>query len=147
VVEAGLVGAWNCGRWQAVYPRSRGDQEATVCYDYRHRRRTVGASPYDTRFFEPLAARGPRGTPTFADGQHLCLGATGRLELFGCRTGKPIWSHDIVTDVQAEGAGPKTTPAPQWGFSNSPLVVDGFFVIVFKLPGGENNKSLLAYEG
>jgi outer membrane protein assembly factor BamB len=118
----------------------RGDQEATVCYDTATGDE-LWAHADDTRFFEPLAGAGPRGTPTFADGRIYALGATGRLNCLDAATGNPIWSHDIVTDVQAEGAT-KTIPAPQWGFSNSPLVVDGL-VIVFA--GGENNKSLLAY--
>ena len=118
----------------------RGEQEATVCYDAATGDE-LWAHTDDTRFFEPLAGAGPRGTPTFTDGRIYARRATGKLNCLDAATGKPIWSHDIVAEVQADGEK-KTTPAPQWGFSNSPLVVDGL-VIVFA--GGENNKSLLAY--
>jgi outer membrane protein assembly factor BamB len=47
-----------------------------------------------------------------------------------------VWAHDIVAD-----AGLKPLDVPQWGYSNSPLVVDGL-VVVFA--GGEA-KSVLAY--
>src|SRR5262249_33961848 len=94
-----------------------------------------------TRFFESVSGAGPRGTPTFADGRIYSLGATGKLNCLDAASGKPIWTHDIVADAQAEAA-PKAFTARQWGYSNSPLVVNGL-VIVFA--GGEHEKSLLAY--
>ncbi|HZZ27023.1 MAG TPA: PQQ-binding-like beta-propeller repeat protein [Pirellulales bacterium] len=118
----------------------RGDQEATVCYDVATGKERW-AHTVDTRFFESLSGAGPRGTPTFADGRIYSLGATGKLNCLDAASGKPIWSHDIVADAQAEAA-PAPFTARQWGYSNSPLVVNGL-VIVFA--GGQRDKSLLAY--
>ncbi|HEY2826763.1 MAG TPA: PQQ-binding-like beta-propeller repeat protein [Pirellulales bacterium] len=118
----------------------RGEKETTVCYDAASGKEEWAYTD-DTRFFEPLAGAGPRGTPTFAEGRIYALGATGKLNCLDAATGKRIWSRDIVSDVLADGAK-KTTPAPQWGYSNSPLVAEG---LVFVFAGGEGNKSLLAY--
>ncbi len=82
-----------------------------------------------------------RGTPTFANGRLYSLGATGKLSCLDAATGKLIWSHDITTDAGAEIA-PGAFSARQWGYSNSPLVVDGL-VVVFA--GGKHDKGLLAY--
>src|SRR4029077_17843441 len=49
-------------------------------------------------------------------------------------TGTAYWTRDVAAEV---GAKP-----PMWGFSGSPLVVDGM-VMVFA--GGEGGKDLLAY--
>src|SRR4029079_10366331 len=87
------------------------------------------------RFFEGLSGVGPRSTPTFDDGRIYTLGANGRLCCLAPTTGKSIWSHDIIRDAGGE--------IPQWGYSVSPLVVDGK-VIAFA--GGKDQKSLVAYD-
>jgi hypothetical protein len=50
-------------------------------------------------------------------------------------TGKSIWSRNIVVDASAA--------VPQWGFSGSPLVVEGLSLV---FAGGEPDKGLLAYQ-
>lgn len=89
------------------------------------------------RFEEKLAGAGPRGTPTFADGRIYALGATGILNCLQAETGEVVWTHDIVAD-----AGVEPAEIPQWGYSGSPLVVDGL-VVVFA--GGSKDKGILAY--
>lgn len=112
----------------------RGDDEFVVCYN------TISGldlwSHHDsTRFNEVVAGAGPRATPTFHQGKIYALGATGRLNCLNSRTGKLIWSRDIVLDTGAA--------VPQWGFASSPLIANGL-VIVFA--GGPNGKSMVAYE-
>jgi outer membrane protein assembly factor BamB len=89
------------------------------------------------RFEEPLAGAGPRGTPTFAGGRIYALGGLGTLNCLKPETGEVVWSHDIIKDADVPAAD-----LPQWGYSVSPLVVDGL-VVVFA--GGTSDKSLLAY--
>lgn len=111
----------------------RGPQEAVVCYDAQTgRERWVHEDA--ARFFESVSGAGPRATPTFSDGRIFALGATGILNCLNAATGERYWSRDIAADA---GAQP-----PQWGFSGSPLVVDG---LVIAFAGGEGDRNLLAY--
>ncbi len=52
-----------------------------------------------------------------------------------------MWLHDITVDAEAQHTS-EAFAARQWGYSNSPLVVDGL-VVVFA--GGKHDKGLLAY--
>lgn len=119
-----------------VTQEQRDQSESVVCYNA-----TTGeelwAHPDDARFQEELAGAGPRGTPTFADDRIYALGAKGKLNCLVPETGEVVWSRDMVAD-----SGVSASDQPQWGYSISPLVVDGF-VIVFA--GGESDKSILAY--
>jgi outer membrane protein assembly factor BamB len=111
----------------------RGPHEAVVGYDAASGEE-VWAHLDEARFYEGVSGPGPRSTPTFADGKIYALGARGRLNCLDAASGKKIWSRDIVADAGAT--------VPQWGFSNSPLVVAGT-VIVFA--GGQEDRGLLAY--
>ncbi len=110
--------------------------EAVACYDAATGNE-IWAHNDTERFEEDLAGAGPRGTPTFAEGRIYALGANGTLNCLVAETGAVVWSHNIVTD-----AGVAKAEFPQWGYSVSPLVVDGL-VVVFA--GGTGGKSLLAY--
>jgi outer membrane protein assembly factor BamB len=116
-----------------VTQEQRKETEAIVCYDAG-----TGAEEWShedkARFEETLAGPGPRGTPTFYDGRIYALGGTGVLNCLGATTGNVVWSHDLVADVKAD--------TPQWGYSISPLVVDGL-VIVFA--AGATDGNLIAY--
>ena len=111
----------------------RGEQEAVVCYDTLTGR-SLWVHEEPVRFWEAVSGAGPRATPTFHDGRIYSLGGTGILNCLDAATGKRYWTHNI-----AEDAGAKI---PQWGFSGSPLLVNGL-VIVFA--GGDAGRSLLAY--
>jgi outer membrane protein assembly factor BamB len=117
-----------------VTQEQRGEREVIVCYTAATGDQVWVHSDAE-RFFEALAGAGPRGTPTFADGRIYAMGAKGRLTCLAASDGKPIWSRDVVN----ESGG---TP-PQWGYSTSPIVVDGK-VITFA--GGENEQSVMAYD-
>ena len=111
----------------------RGEEEAVVCYDADSGKEQWSYQD-KARFTEVVAGPGPRGTPTFHEGNLYSLGAAGRLNCLDASTGGKIWTKDIVADSDAK--------IPQWGFSASPLVV-GDLVTVFA--GGPKDKGILAY--
>ena len=111
----------------------RGSSEAVVCLDANNGRE-VWVHQDAVRFSDEQAGPGPRATPTFADGRLYTLGATGILNCLDAASGERNWSHDLVAEMGAK--------LPIWGFSCSPLIVQGL-VIVFA--EGETEKTLLAY--
>jgi outer membrane protein assembly factor BamB len=119
-----------------VTQEQRDKVESVVCYDAATGNE-LWAHDDAVRFEEALAGAGPRGTPTFAGGRIYALGGKGTLNCLKPETGGVIWSHDIIKD-----AGVAAADLPQWGYSVSPLVVDGL-VVVFA--GGGSDKSVLAY--
>jgi outer membrane protein assembly factor BamB len=84
-----------------------------------------------------MAGVGPRATPTFADGRIYSVGAKGLLNCLAAATGEVLWSRNLVEEAGRESAG-----VPEWGYSTSPLVVDGLVVVY----AGGGPKSILAYE-
>ena len=112
----------------------RGDNEAVVCYDA-----ATGAEIWrhfeSTKFSDINAGAGPRATPTVLDGKLYAMGATGLLLCLNAEDGKPIWKTEIKTDTGG-------TP-PQWGYSSSPLLIDGLVIVYAGGPGG---KGTAAYE-
>jgi outer membrane protein assembly factor BamB len=73
------------------------------------------------RFWESNGGAGPRATPTVSDGRVFTLGATGMLNALDAQTGARLWAQDAAKDTGAK--------LPEWGFSGSPLVVDGLVVV------------------
>ena len=87
------------------------------------------------RFWEALAGAGPRSTPALHDGKIYSLGATGLLNTLDADDGSLIWSRNAAEDTSA--------PTPEWGFSSSPLVVDGLVILH---TGGPDDKGVVAYD-
>lgn len=112
----------------------RGEIEAITCYSTDKGEQLWA---YDTkdRYEEPLGGVGPRATPAFADGKIYALSARGRLECVDALTGKLVWSVNALKEHQSE--------MPMWGYSVSPVIVDGK-VIVFI--GGTKEEALSAYD-
>lgn len=112
----------------------RGDEEAIVCM-----RATTGETAWvDTiqeRFYEVVGNAGPRATPTFDSGRIYALGATGILTSLNAATGRRLWQVNMAEDTGAT--------IPTWGFSSSPLVVDGNKVIVI---AGDPGTKVIAYD-
>jgi outer membrane protein assembly factor BamB len=73
------------------------------------------------RFWESNGGPGPRATPEIADGRVFSLGATGLVNALDARTGAKLWSQNAAADTGAK--------LPEWGFSGSPLVVDGMVIV------------------
>jgi outer membrane protein assembly factor BamB len=110
-----------------------GHNEAVVCLD-AGTGHTLWSHEDAARHWDSQGVVGPRATPAFAAGLVFSLGATGILNGLDAATGERKWSRDLGADAGA--------PRPMWGFSCSPLVVDGL-VVVFA--GGPSEKTLLAY--
>jgi outer membrane protein assembly factor BamB len=109
----------------------RGSQETVVCYEASSGKE-IWVHEDKARFWETVSGAGPRATPTFADGRIYTLGGTGLLNSLDAGSGLAQWSRDTAAEAGAK--------VPMWGFSGSPLVIDGK-VVVFT--GGE--ASLRAY--
>jgi outer membrane protein assembly factor BamB len=116
----------------------RGGDEAIVCYSaesggevWEHRE--------PTRFEEAMGGAGPRATPTPVEGRLYAQGATGKLLCLDAASGRPHWTADVKAD--AGGV------VPQWGYSSSPLVIDGVVVVYAGGPGGKGTAAFSAETG
>jgi outer membrane protein assembly factor BamB len=112
-----------------VYTQEQWDQkEAVVCYD-ADTGKIIWSHEDDARFTEPLAGPGPRATPTFQDGKLYTMGAAGQVCCLDAATGKEIWSQNLKVILdQTE------TKVPMWGFSASPLVMQGIVMVFAGAP-------------
>ena len=63
----------------------------------------------------------PRATPGQSGGVVVTLGATGILSGLDATTGVPLWTVDLPERFAAE--------LPTWGFSGSPLVIEGVIYV------------------
>lgn len=118
----------------AVTHEQHGDEERVTCYDVATGEpRWAHSDP--VRFEEPLSGAGPRATPVIVDGRVFTQGATGLLNALDLRTGERVWTVDIAAD---NGSTP-----PPYGFSASPLVLDGRVIVP---AGGATQRSLVAYD-
>ena len=121
-------------RGLAITQEQRGGDEMVVAYDL-----LTGAPRWShgdkIRYDSVIAGDGPRATPTIAGPYVATLGSTGWLNVLDFRTGRRLWSKDIVADNNAAN--------PEWGRSGSPLILDGKVIVS---AGGEDGKSLVAYD-
>ena len=72
--------------------------------------------------------RGPRATPTVANGRVYTLGAEGRLLCLDAETGRQVWMKELKDEYEIE--------SPIWGFSAHPLVWQD---TVYCVVGGEGS--------
>jgi len=84
--------------------------------------------------FREQTGDGPRATPTWDAGRLYALGATGELRCLDARTGRALWSKNILSDNGASNI--------PWGVAASPLVVDDKVVV---LAGGPGGRTVVAY--
>jgi outer membrane protein assembly factor BamB len=110
----------------------RRNQEVVAAYNVETGRE-LWTHAYNADFIQS-EGDGPRATPTWDEGRLYTLGGTGELRCLDARSGKLIWSVNILRDNQAENLS--------WGMAASPLVVGDK---VITLPGGTSGKSVVAY--
>jgi outer membrane protein assembly factor BamB len=111
----------------------RRQQEVAAAYDLETGRElwTYG---WNAEFRESMGGDGPRATPTWDAGRVYALGAQGDLKCLEAKTGKLIWSKNILRDNGADNL--------PWGMAASPLIVDDKVIV---LPGGTSDRSVVAY--
>lgn len=103
----------------------RGDREFVIAFDIATGKE-AWATPHGSAFRNDRGD-GPRGTPTIDGDRLYALGGNGDLSCMDARTGKVIWSKNVLREF----GGSNIT----WGISESPLVL-GNKVLVNA--GGEN---------
>jgi outer membrane protein assembly factor BamB len=91
----------------------RGDREFVVAFDVATGKE-VWATAYGSAFRNDRGD-GPRGTPTIDGDRVYALGGNGDLSSLDARTGKIVWSKNILREF----GGSNIT----WGISESPLVL------------------------
>jgi len=112
----------------------RGEQETVVCYA-ANSGKEVWKQQIESRFWDPLGGPGPRATPALAEGSLYVQGAAGMILQLDARTGEIQWEKDLRELAQRDPL--------EWGFSSSPLVVDGR-VIVYG--GGEGDLAVFSLD-
>ncbi len=134
----------------AVTQEQRDENEAVVCYDLQTGS-VLWLHTDSAQYKTAIAGEGPRATPTIHDGRVYTLGATGVFNCLDLATGKPVWQRHIANDagldldapVDQSGLSSNRNKAKEWGYASSPLIVGDKVVVS---AGGENGKSLLAYD-
>lgn len=91
----------------------RGDREYVVAFDVATGKE-AWATPYG-KVFHNDRGDGPRGTPTIDGANLYALGGNGDLSCLEARTGRIIWTMNMLEKFGGEN--------PQWGISESPLVI------------------------
>jgi outer membrane protein assembly factor BamB len=118
----------------AVTQEQREGQGVVVAYDLE-----TGAVRWShdagDGFQSPLAGDGPRATPTLHDGRVYAFGVDGVLRALELTTGRLLFERDVLEENVGR--------APMHGIASSPLVTDGLVIVV---AGGENGRSLVAYD-
>ena len=117
---------------RALTQEQNGEEERVTCYDLLTGK-LLWAHGDAVHYNTVIAGEGPRCTPTVVSNRVFTLGATGILNCLDLAIGKSLWTHSITNDASSR--------MPEWGFSGSPLVVDGLVAV----SAGGNDKSLLAY--
>jgi outer membrane protein assembly factor BamB len=121
-------------RGRAFTIEQRRQEEVVAAYDVETGRE-LWTNRWNGEFRESMGGDGPRATPTWDEGRVYALGALGELRCLEARTGKVIWSRNILADNQASNL--------QWGMSAAPLIVEDKVIV---LPGGSSGKSVVAYD-
>ena len=107
-------------RGDVIYTQEqRGDDEIVAAYQLASGK-PVWRHHDAARFWESNGGPGPRATPTIDGARVYAFGATGILNALDADTGALLWSRNAAADTGAK--------VPEWGFSGSPIVVDGLVV-------------------
>jgi outer membrane protein assembly factor BamB len=91
----------------------RGEREYVIAFDV-----ATGKEAWSTAHgsaFRNDQGDGPRGTPTVDGDRVYALGGSGDLTVLDARTGKIVWSKNVLTEFGGSNL--------RWGISESPLVL------------------------
>ncbi len=110
-------------------PGGDSNDEVVVALDAR-----TGKTAWENRYAAPLPegmdpqfGKGPNSTPLVHGGRVYSFGIGGKLHCIDQKTGKTVWSHDVIAEF-----GAKT---PNFGFSSSPLVYKDSLIVPVGGPG------------
>ena len=92
---------------------TRGEREFIIAFDVASGR-PLWVTPHGARF-KSDRGDGPRGTPTLDGDRLYALGGNGDLSCLEARTGKSVWTINVIEKFSASNI--------HWGLSESPLVV------------------------
>lgn len=105
---------------RAYTQEQRGENETVTAYDL-----ATGEPQWAygeaARYSTTIGGVGPRSTPTLAAGRLYAVGGTGVLRCLDPERGTLLWKRDLIADHSAK--------PPDWGTSNSPLVLDGTVIV------------------
>lgn len=132
----GLADQWPEQGPKQVWSRDLGDGYSAIVVDqghlytmYRDGKEEVvvaleadtGKTVWEHRYqavipdeFDKSHGVGPRSTPTTHNGKVYTTGAYGQMYCLDAKSGKPVWSHNLVKDFGAK--------QPYFGFASSPVV-------------------------
>ena len=91
----------------------RGDREFVIAFDIANGKEAWATAHGGA--FRNDRGDGPRGTPTVDGDRVYALGGNGDLSAFEAKTGKIIWSKNVLREFGGSNI--------QWGISESPLVL------------------------
>ena len=117
----------------AITLEQRGESEFVVAYDLGTGR-IRWAHEDKARYSNVVGGTGPRSTPTIDGEVVFTTGATGILNALDLRTGALKWKKEVLQENGSE--------VPEWGYSASPLVLEGRVVVT----AGGQGKLLVAYD-
>ncbi|HID23275.1 MAG TPA: hypothetical protein EYP14_12850, partial [Planctomycetaceae bacterium] len=112
----------------------RGEKELVVCYDFDTGQQ-IWTHSDQARFSEVLGGDGPRATPIVHESRVYALGAEGILNCLDAKTGKRLWSRNILKDARTDNL--------MWGMAASPLVYEHKVIVT---PGGRDGRHVAAYD-
>ena len=102
----------------------RGEKEFVIAFDAATGKE-AWATAQPNNAFQNDRGNGPRGTPTVDGDRVYALGGNGDLSALDARTGKLVWSKNILKEFGGSQI--------RWGISESPLVVGNKLLVN---PGG-----------
>jgi outer membrane protein assembly factor BamB len=127
-VGAGF-GSFVVAEGMAFTLEQRREEEALMAYDLETGR-PIWKYSYPARFTEAMSGEGPRTTPVYHSGRVISIGSTGSISCVDAKTGKPIWTGDILGDANAKNL--------HYGLAASPIVVgDTVIALAGKSSKGE----------
>ena len=103
----------------------RGDREFVIAFDLATGKESW-ATPSGSAFRNDRG-NGPRGTPTIDGDRLYALGGDGDLSALDARTGKLVWSKNVLREFGGSNI--------QWGISESPLVLGNKVLVNAGGPG------------